>query len=59
MEHLKRFVREDDGAELIEWAIGLGIVALLAGVAIALGTAAQKKIVEATNAINNIPTPGP
>lgn len=52
--YLKRFFYEEDGTELIEWAIGIAIVAILAGTVFAIAKVANGKMIDAQEAISKI-----
>lgn len=51
---LRRFWQEEDGAELVEWAIVIAIVAVIAVPVMALMKTAQTKINDANTLINSI-----
>lgn len=52
--YLKRFFYEEDGTELIEWAIGIAIVAILAGTVFGIAQVANRKMLDAEEAIGKI-----
>lgn len=51
---LSHFIHEDSGAELIEWAIILGIVAILGAAVLALAQIGKGKIDDASALISSI-----
>lgn len=51
---LNRFIAEEDGAELIEYALVVGIVAILCGAVFTIATIARQKIDDAGQAIGNL-----
>lgn len=53
-KYMKRFIHEEDGTELIEWAIGIAIVAVLCGAVLAIVTTAKGKIDDANKLIGQI-----
>lgn len=52
--YVKRFWKDDEGAELIQFAIVLAIVAVLAIAIQGVATSAQNKVNEAKNLIDGI-----
>ena len=55
MKTFKSFIKDDDGAELLEYAIVIIIVAALAAVIYGIASSAKKKVDDAQKAINDIP----
>lgn len=53
----KRFIQEEDGSELIQFAIIIAIAAVLAGVALAISQSAGDKMQQAADMINGIDIP--
>ena len=53
-KYLHRFIHEDDGTELSEWAIGIAIVAVLCGAVLVLVQTAKVKIDDANSLIGQI-----
>lgn len=52
--YLNRFLREEEGTELIEWAIGIAIIAILAGTVFAIAQTANSKMAQANELIGQI-----
>lgn len=52
--YLNRFLREEEGTELIEWAIGIAIIAILAGTVFAIAQTANSKMTQANELIGQI-----
>ena len=50
MRFIKNFIREDDGQDVVEYALVLGLVALGAGIGLGVLTGG---IGDLTNAVNN------
>lgn len=50
----KRFVHEEDGAEMVEWAIVIAIAAVIAVPVLALVRIASSKVNDASELIGNI-----
>ena len=57
-DHLKRLVKEEDGAELVEWAIVIAIVAVIAVPVMALVKNAYEKVNSANAALNQVDPQG-
>lgn len=56
-ELFKRFIHEEDGSELIQFAIIIAIAAVLAGVALGISQSAGDKMQQAADMINGIDIP--
>lgn len=56
--YLKQFIHEDDGAEIIEYAIIIAVVALLAISILAVVNIARNKITQAGKMIESIDVTG-
>lgn len=54
LNHCKQFVRNEDGSELMQWAIIIIIVAALAMVAYGIAESVQGKLEEAATDIDNL-----
>ena len=52
--YIKKFIRDDEGAELIQFAIVVGMAALLAGAVALVFRAANNKVVEAQDLIEGL-----
>lgn len=57
-EYFKRFVKEEDGADLLEFVIIIAIVAAIALVVYGIVDIVKKKMDEAQKAIEGIQIPG-
>ena len=57
-KHLKRFMNEEDGAELVEWAIVIAIVAVIAVPVMALVKNAYEKVNAANEVLNQVDPQG-
>ena len=57
-EYIKRFFKEEDGVELIEIAIGIAIMAVVAGIVLLMGRTAGNKVTQAQELIDGIEIPG-
>lgn len=55
MKTFKSFIKDDNGAELLEYAIVIIIVAALAAVIYGIASSAKSKVDEAKGAIDGIP----
>lgn len=53
-EYLKKFVAQEDGAELVEYSIVVAVVALLAGAVFAVVSAVKAQIENAANQIQGL-----
>ena len=53
-DYFKRFVREEDGGELVEYAIVIAIVAILAAAVLGIVSVVKQKVVDAGDQIGNI-----
>lgn len=56
-ELFKRFIHEEDGSELIQFAIIIAIAAVLAGVALGISQSAGDKMQQAADMIDRIDIP--
>jgi Flp pilus assembly pilin Flp len=54
----KAFLREEDGAELIEYAIVIAIVAVIAAVIVVIAKTVQRKVEGAKDLIEDMEMPG-
>lgn len=52
--YFKRFVREEDGGELVEYAIVIAIVAVLAAAVLGIVSVVKQKVADAGAQIGNI-----
>lgn len=53
-KYFNRFLTEEDGTELIEWAIGIAIIAILAGTVFVIAQTANSKMQQANDLISQI-----
>lgn len=53
-DFFKRFIHEEDGAEMVEWAIVIAIAAVIAVPVLALVKVASSKVNDASTLIGNI-----
>lgn len=52
--YFKKFIKEEDGGELIEYAISIAIVAILAAAVLAIVAVVREKVMDAGEQIGNI-----
>lgn len=58
-QYVKHFVRDEDGSELVQWAVVVAIAVILAAVAITISDAAGQKLEDAKDYIDQLPIPAP
>lgn len=56
-QYAKRFIRDEDGSELVQWAVVVAIAVILAAVAITISDVAGQKLEDAKNYIDQLPLP--
>lgn len=59
IRYTKHFFRDEDGSELVQWAVVVAIAVILAAVAITISDAAGEKLEDAKDYIDQLPIPTP
>lgn len=59
LQYAKRFFKDEDGSELVQWAVVVAIAVILAAVAITISDAAGQKLEDARDYIDQLPIPSP
>ena len=57
--YAKAFLRDENGSELVQWAVVIAIAVVLAAIAVAISNSAGDKLNDAKDFIDNLPVPGP
>lgn len=57
MQYVKRFWQDENGSELVQWAVVVAIAVMLAAVAIGISQAASDKLDDAKDFIDQLPIP--
>ena len=57
LNYAKHFIRDEDGSELIQWAVVVAIAVILAAVAMTISDAAGQKLEDARDYIDQLPIP--
>lgn len=52
-QFLSRFIHEEDGAEMVEWAIIIAVAAVIAVAVMVLANTAKAKVEDANNMLND------
>ena len=56
-QYAKRFIQDEDGSELVQWAVVVAIAVILAAVAITISDVAGQKLEDAKDYIDQLPIP--
>lgn len=59
LQYSKHFIKDEDGSELVQWAVVVAIAVILAAVAITISDAAGDKLEDAKDYIDQLPIPTP
>lgn len=57
MQYAKRFLKDENGSELVQWAVVVAIAVMLAAVAVGISQAASNKLDDAKDFIDQLPIP--
>ena len=57
IQYTKRFLRDENGSELVQWAVVVAIAVMLAAVAVGISQAASSKLDDAKDFIDQLPIP--
>lgn len=52
-DYARKFIKDEEGAELIEWAIGVAIAGLLIGVAFTIASNMRGSLEQTSDALND------
>lgn len=59
LHYTKHFFQDENGSELVQWAVVVAIAVILAAVAITISDAAGEKLEDAKDYIDQLPIPTP
>ena len=57
--YARAFLRDENGSELVQWAVVIAIAVVLAAIAIAISNSAGSKLNDAKDFIDQLPVPAP
>jgi len=57
--YAKAFLKDENGSELVQWAVVIAIAVVLAAIAVAISNSAGEKLEDAKDFIDQLPIPGP
>jgi len=55
--YTKAFVKDENGSELVQWAVIIAIAVVLAAIAVAISNSAGEKLNDAKDFIDDLPIP--